>query len=375
MMPRNTPAPRAASKQPVVLPVKLDAANLVMDTPAVSLDPSAFSNMENMRFRDGAVRKMEGELEIFTSTNIAYIAYWQAPSNNYYIVAQTDGDILAYDADDLDADAIAVGSMSVTGTPVWQHTLFNGGFNFILNNGVTAPTYLSDPVGAGSLATLPNWESYLSQERVINFIWDDNNPDILLPRPVDFTTENLVYQVIPRDISIANVNASITTASTGATTPFTLTQVDNTSTTVTPRARSATDTGAAAGDTIIISIQTKAAITVTAGVIRSFNNLLVAGNLMERDSTGVVRSLTGVVRTSDVAAPGTVPSNWNPFREGANTADDFTLSGTGVIRDMAELQGVLFVYTDTSIHSIQQTGRLDLPIQFDPITDSYGATT
>ena len=236
MMP-NPRAPRAANKPPIVLPIKLDAANLVIDTPAVSLDPSAFSNMENMRFRDSAVRKMEGELEIFTSTNIAYIAYWQAPSNNYYIVAQTDGDILAYDADDLDADAIAVGSMSVTGTPVWQHTLFNGGFNLILNNGVTAPTYLSDPVGAGSLATLPNWESYLSQERVINFIWDDNNPDILLPRPVDFTTENLVYQVIPRDISIANVNASITTASTGATTPFTLTQVDNTSTTVTPRAR------------------------------------------------------------------------------------------------------------------------------------------
>ena len=38
-----------------------------------------------------------------------------------------------------------------------------------------------------------------------------------------------------------------------------------------------------------------------------------------------------------------------------------------------ELQGVLYVYTDSSIHAIQQTGSPVLPFQITPVTDSYGA--
>ena len=59
------------------------------------------------------------------------------------------------------------------------------------------------------------------------------------------------------------------------------------------------------------------------GVIRSFGNFLVAGNLKETSTAGVIRSLPGVVRTSDVAVPGSVPQNWNPFAAGTNTADEF----------------------------------------------------
>ena len=109
--------------------------------------------------------------------------------------------------------------------------------------------------------------------------------------------------------------------------------------------------------------------SVTAGVIRSYGNLLVAGNL--RESTG--RSITGSVRTSDVAAPGNMPQNWNPFRNGANTADELILASTGVIQDMVELQGVMYVYTDGSIHSVQQTGNAVLPFQVGVVTDNYGA--
>ena len=50
--------------------------------------------------------------------------------------------------------------------------------------------------------------------------------------------------------------------------------------------------------------------TVTAGVIRSFGSFLVAGNLVERAAPvgnappEVIRGLPGVIRSSDVAAPG-----------------------------------------------------------------------
>ena len=85
------------------------------------------------------------------------------------------------------------------------------------------------------------------------------------------------------------------------------------------------------------------------------------------------RTLVGTVRTSDVAAPGEIPQNWNPFRDGANTADEFILSTTGTVRDMVELQGNLYVYTDTSIHSVQQTGG-PIPFAINVVTESYGAS-
>ena len=132
--------------------------------------------------------------------------------------------------------------------------------------------------------------------------------------------------------------------------------------------------GAEPGDTIEIAIQERPDITVTAGVVRAYGSLLVAGNLREVSGNTIVRHLPGVVRTSDVAAPGNIPANWNPFRNGANTADEFTLSSTGIVQDMVELQGNLYVYTNNSIHSIQQTGG-NIPFGIRPVTDSYGAQT
>ena len=100
-------------------------------------------------------------------------------------------------------------------------------------------------------------------------------------------------------------------------------------------------------------MQTEPEIQVRAGVIRTYGDLLVAGNLTEMDRTDrnrVVRNLPGVIRTSDVAAPGSIPANWNPFKTGVNTADEFTLSSTGIVQDMSELQGILYIYTNDSIH-------------------------
>jgi hypothetical protein len=144
--------------------------------------------------------------------------------------------------------------------------------------------------------------------------------------------------------------------------------------TATPRARTDTLTGALPGDTIRISIQDTPTINVRCGVIKSYGNSLIAGDLTETNAStsAVIRKLPGVIRTSDVAAPGNIPTSWNPFRDGANTADEFTLSGTGTVRDMAEMQGVMYVYTDTSIHSIQRTGGF-IPYSVSPVTESYGA--
>ena len=105
---------------------------------------------------------------------------------------------------------------------------------------------------------------------------------------------------------------------------------------------------------------------------------LVAGNLTEVDSTNtsnVVRRLSGVVRTSDVAAPGAIPNNWNPFTTGVSTADEFTLSETSVIQDMKSLQGNMYIYSTDSIHVMRLTGNVNAPVSFTPVTDEYGCLT
>ena len=62
--------------------------------------------------------------------------------------------------------------------------------------------------------------------------------------------------------------------------------------------------GVLANDSVTIRVQTEPEIQVRAGVIRTYGDLLVAGNLTEMDRTDrnrVVRNLPGVIRTSDVA--------------------------------------------------------------------------
>ena len=405
-----------------VLPITdLAKAGVIMDSPAVSLPPNVFSNVENVRFRDGAIRKMEGETILFSQdrdaalapvSSIVYVAYWQGPFNNMYVVVQEDGDINIWNADVLPIVFVATAGRIGTGPNAkYQHTLFNGGHNFILNNGVSTPVSISDAEDINNLvntaAELPNWDSYLAQENVVSVVWDEENTEIPLGREVSLDliafdpsypdgeqnnrpgTQAIVYRVIPRDPSLPIITQNLTRLGfTGITTSdlsttygteaddlFSIRQ-ETGNWMINPRRRDTTVTpiisGAEPGDTIEIAIQERPAITVTAGVIRAYGSLLVAGNLREVSGNRIIRILPGTIRTSDVAPPGNVPANWNPFRNGANTADEFTLSSTGAVQDMVELQGNLYIYTTDSIHSLQQTGG-NIPFGVRPVTNNYGA--
>ena len=78
-----------------VLPIT-DIASLgvIQDTPNYSLPPNAFSDVQNVRFRDNAIRKMTGEENLFTNPHgiagdLDYIAYWPSPSGARYAVSYT----------------------------------------------------------------------------------------------------------------------------------------------------------------------------------------------------------------------------------------------------------------------------------------------
>ena len=378
-----------------VIPINdIASAGVVIDVPAVSLAQNIFTDCLNVRFRDGAVRKMKGEEAITTpfSDPIVHLAFWDNPNlaagSGYYIVVTNNGSTDSIYAIKNDGtQTINTLKTGITQGGVWQHTLFNGGFSFIINNGIIKPLYIQDIPGNTSIAALdmydiPGWDSYYANEEIVSTVWDSANQtlDFDLGQIVDFTKKEVTCTIVNSETGTIRNYAKFTALGSNSDdadgnnqTTFTCSLDANTNTTiVTPSVAMLLS-----GDTVICKVRSADIVQVRCGVIRAYKNLLVAGNLTEYDSTNttILRRLAGVVRTSDVAAPGAMPANWNPFAAGVNTADEFTLSSTGTVQDMAELQGRMYIYTNSSIHSLEQTGSTSLPFSISTVTDSYGAQT
>ena len=393
-----------------ILPLSgLDQTGVILDTPAVALPPTAFSDVLNVRFKDGAVRKMEGEINIFPeidvaphdpNTTIKYVAWWANPNlsifnRGYYLAIYQHA---VSDTDDTQMDhaylVLPDGTFSLKGRfmvdteAAWQHTFFQGGFTLIVNNGLETPRFITDLDGNNTtnadgmtaiemvpdFMELPGWDSYLVDNTLISDTYNaaTNVPvfdltQALAPDRTIVVTVNGVSQEVTADGSFTTPVVFTVATTTG----------DNPVTTITFR-----DTTDPANpvDTLndgdVVRIQNNYNTpNITTGVIRSFGDFLVAGNLVERNGTEVVRSLTGVVRSSDVARPGAIPNNWNPFAAGVSTADEFVLADTGIVQDMAELQGNLVIYSNNSISVMRRTGNAAVPLSVAPLTDSYGAQT
>ena len=337
-----------------VVPITgLDQIGLIEDIPPVSLPPNAFSDCRNVRFRDGAVIKMEGDVNIMPYIQMAdadvlrYVAWWPNPnlafaSLGYYLIIIEQNvtgmglrdvaylvkvnELGRYSADGserllltpvVDADNMNIPQFKGIFRPGgnWQHTFFQGGFSLIINNGLEAPRFVLDSedntetANVPDFADLPNWESY---------------------------AEDPLYQ----ELLAMEADESI---------------VDGT-------------------------------LTVTAGVIRDFGDFLVAGNLVERadvidSATGttrfnvILRALPGIVRSSDIAMAGAIPANWNPFATAVNTADEFTITNDGIVQDFVELQGNMFIYSNSSISVMSRTSSSVAPLSVGPVTSAYGALT
>ena len=303
----------------------------------------------------------------------------------------------------------------------WQSTEFAGGFCIILNNGEEAPHYIMDLHGnttignVPSLAKLPAWDSYNTETKILEATVRDDygvaepgttgTDDVTgrnkrlfdLGQKIDFTTTTLfVTKQTPNETTTectptsAATNAGSNAPNAGvidkdfvpgdlpaspacaANNNFQYAMYTDTETNTT---NLIFNTNIISKDVVRCYLISRKPITNTCGVIRSFGNLLVAGNLKEVTTDGVINQMPGVVRTSDVAVPGSVPQNWNPFAAGTNTADEFTLSDTSTVQDMVELQGNMYIYTNTSIHNLRLTNSVVTPIAFTPVTSQYGCQT
>lgn len=383
----------------------LSQHGLVMDTAPSSIPQNAFSDGKNIRFAEGAVTKMEGEVllnniaadsnldTIYTGTGNVfgaskYIAYWPNPNlgdlYGYYVyvmeVLNSQGVPIAHrvyvqDQSGTRADITPTGLTNAGGYPgfatngKWQHTLFSGGFTFIINNGIEKPHAIKDETTTvdvaqlGDLYELPGWDSYNIESALHDMIWETEfGYTFDLGVKIDFTEFRL-------KVTHHNSTQTFTAVGTANNVTVALDTATNTHK-VTMNSQSIAD-----GQSLKILMESLQPVDVRCNIIRSFGQLLVAGDLTEvNQSTGnVVRKMAGVVRTSDLALPGALPNNWNPFAGGVSTAEEFILSDTNVVQDLVSLQGALYIYTTNSIHVMRLTGNPDIPVSFNPVTDSYGA--
>ena len=398
-----------------VIPITgFDQVGVIKDSPPVSLPPNALSDALNVRFKDSSVRKMEGEVNIFPNlfddgtlsydgTTMKYIVWWPNPNlidenKGYYLIIREEANFIppgemtsvgtrdvAYLIEPGSTTLVYKGHFTRDELANWQHTFFQGGFALIINNGLDAPHYILDSDGntdineVPNFAQLPGWESYtVNQITFTDTYTEGNDRNFAIGNAVDFNSERLTVTVnTPTPFTVVFDQA--TDAANGVSYSV-----------VGGLATVTFATTALPADTqVTITVTSKEPVFVRAGVIRAFGDFLVAGNLVEYFNRNVldndgnllrveqvdVRNLAGIVRTSDVASPGEVPTNWNPFAAGVSTADEFVLTATGVVQDMGELQGNLYIYSNRSISVMRQTGNPQVPLAVTPITENYGAQT
>ena len=295
----------------------------------------------------------------------------------------------------------------------WQSTEFAGGFCLIINNGIQAPHFIMDDVDNTTIGNVPNfsklpgWESYNSAPKVLeatvklafgNTGVTVDNPRLFdLGQKIDFTKNTLfVTKQTPNETTtecapIAAATNAGSNAPNGGVIPTNFIPGDVPGSPATsansnfqyaiyndPETNTTNivfNTNIVQDDVVRCFVISRNPIATSCGVIRSFGNFLVAGNLKETTTAGAIRSLPGVVRTSDVAVPGSVPQNWNPFAAGTNTADEFVLSDTATVQDLVQLQGNMYIYTNTSIHNLRLTNSAVTPVAFSPVTSQYGGQT
>ena len=132
-----------------------------MDTAAVLLDPSSFTNARNVRFDDGSVKKILGEVQIGPdlAANPTFGIHWPRPDTRFNIYV--DGSNRVFRINQAGDISQISGAEVVPSGARWQGSLFTGGYAVVMNNTVATPQYVLY-TGAGdapetSLTNLPGW--------------------------------------------------------------------------------------------------------------------------------------------------------------------------------------------------------------------------
>ena len=263
---------------------EFQTGGVIRDSDPFSLQENQMSDCRNVRFDNHAISKILGERDMLdiTGSTPRTLIHWSQPVSEFYVVTNSDGTTTRYPASGVAQDiTMGAGStpvpLSTDPNAIYTASLFNGGFTYIVSDGVGVPQYIqaSGPA-AGELRLLPNFN------------------------------------------------------------------YDPAFTSVTPR------------------------------IIRPFRDVLVAANMRYVATGGEISYAPGTIRISDRAAPGSIPTNWDPFADDSNTAEELELAETEGIVDMVPLQNSLLIYTESSIFAMTLTGSNTIPVTVQKQLDGRG---
>lgn len=145
---------------PVVTVPTLGQYGLIRDQPPEELPLNAFSNVRNMRFRNGKASRFNGHAQLYATPSVAPYFVWNyETSTSRYVI---HAGLAAVYADDGTTRANITGSALAGGIDDrWTGGVLGG--ILLLNNGVNPPMYWG---GTGTLATLPGWNAAWSAKSI-----------------------------------------------------------------------------------------------------------------------------------------------------------------------------------------------------------------
>ena len=367
-----------------IQPVRgLGSVGIVQDTPSVLLPPEAWSDGRNVRFHNESVSKISGHLSIldtpgdtqvytFSFTNTG--SFTRFPTLSFSLPNAGDtgtitvsnlaislpqrisGSNTTYALSGADLVEDVQDAINSQATGVWTVAITSNGFTITASN----PGPFTTP-GTLSFGVQGNFGAPLSgQSFTVTTAGSTTNPQHLVywPRPITqyyiYTDATNIFRIDQSGTS-SNINRTVGGAY-DATGLWHSTLFNGGYTVVLNNTRDIPQFITYAADNSDTNVAdlpnwNYGTTTVTAQVLRSFGNVLVAGNLnVTTDGTTVRQPST--VRVSTRAAPGGLPATWEPGT-GAATADEFELSTPEQITDIAEIsRGQAIIYTRNSFWSL-----------------------
>ena len=137
----------------------IGAAGVIKDVPAHELPPSALTDVQNVRVRDGRAERITGDRAVFAAPSAAPYGMWiySTASKNFVVHAQL-GAVFADDGSANPATRTDITGTAPTGAASDKWTGGTLGGVLVINNGKDKPMYWGGDTSA-NLATLTNWDT------------------------------------------------------------------------------------------------------------------------------------------------------------------------------------------------------------------------
>lgn len=148
-----------------MLPVgDFDNGGIVLDSDAFSLAASEWSGGRNVRFHNRVVSKILGEQTLLSlgAFNPRTLTHWQQPVSEFYVFTASDGTTRRINAAGVITNITkGAGStpdpLSTASNAEYIASLFNGGFTYIVNDGVQVPQFLQANAATAELQDFTGW--------------------------------------------------------------------------------------------------------------------------------------------------------------------------------------------------------------------------